>query len=155
LESTEIDSKIVKWLELEGWQFEKLDEPNYYSLYRTFQNEYSGFDVGIEKKIERVNIFVKTGFTEKDRNSFMLSPDKISFWIDLKEKLMLLGVSTKIDPEDNVDKLKSIELSRSIYFDALTQDKFIDTSTKVTDGLALCNLMWRKFIDSSKNNHDQ
>lgn len=63
-----------------------------------------------------------------------------------------MNVGTNVEP--NLDTLKSIQLSEWIYFDGLTQDKFIDTTTKIIDALDLCNIMWRKFVDSIKSqNH--
>ena len=151
-EREEIDNKLAKWLELEGWQVQKLNEPNYYSLYKVTQSENSGCMVGIEKVIDRVNILARVSFGEDERKIYLLSPDKLKFWIELKINLMLLGIGTQIEPLNDPTRLKSIQLISVIYFDGLTHDKFIDNVNKLSDALGLCNIIWKKFIDSVAEN---
>jgi hypothetical protein len=155
LNREEATDKILKWLDSEGWKYSVRDnEPNFDLVCKVDINENSGFIVCIQKIVDRVIIFSKIKFSEEDLSSYKLSVKKYKFWRDLKTYLILMNVNTKIEP--NLDELESIELSKWIYFDGLTQDKFVETITKVTDAIELCNIMWTKFVDSIKNqNHQQ
>ena len=149
----EVAEKIFKWLDFERWKYNiNANEPNYFLIYKVDTSENSGFKVCIEKIVDRVIILSKIKFSQEDLSNYRLSAEKYKFWIELKTYLILMNVSTKIEP--NLDELQSIELSKWIYFDGLTQDKFIDTTTKITDALDLCKIMWTKFVDSIKSqNH--
>jgi hypothetical protein len=150
LNKEEAADQILKWLDSEGWKYNiKGNEPNFYLVCKVDLSQNSGFFVCIEKIVERVIILAKIKFSEEDLYNYKLSADKYKFWIELKTYLILMNVSTKVEP--NLDTLESIELSKWIYFDGLTQDKFIDTTTKITDALDLCNIMWKKFVDSIKS----
>jgi hypothetical protein len=153
LNKEEAVEKILKWLNYEQWKYSVRDnEPNFHLVCKVDLSQDNGFLVCIEKTVERVIIFSKIKFSDEDLSNYKLSAEKYRFWIDLKTYLILMNVSTKIEP--NLDALESIELSKWIYFDGLTQNKFIDTITKVTDAIELCNIMWAKFVDSIKDqNH--
>jgi hypothetical protein len=89
-------------------------------------------------------------FEDDDRKMYLLSPDKLRYWTELKVNLMLMGIGTTIEPENDVERLESIQLLSVIYFDGLNQDRFMDKVNKINEALGLCNIMWRKFIDKSK-----
>jgi hypothetical protein len=141
-----IREDILDWLKPEGWNIKILNQPNTYFTCFVSQSKDSGFFVIIENVINRVDIMTKIRFSEEDREWYRLNEDKHKFWLELKPNLMHMGIMTLVTPD--LDNLESVELSKTVYFDGLTQNEFFDAIFAVTDALALCNLIWRKFTDS-------
>jgi hypothetical protein len=150
LKRSVVDAKVVAWLKSEEWKVQKVNDPNYYSFYDVIKSETNKFNLSIENDIERVTLFIRVKFEDDDRKMYLLSPDKLRYWTELKVNLMLMGIGTTIEPENDVERLESIQLLSVIYFDGLNQDRFMDKVNKINEALGLCNIMWRKFIDKSK-----
>lgn len=68
-----------------------------------------------------------------DSIKYKLAPKnkKDDFWIDLKMKLVLVGVN--VNPMPNIENLQSIQIAKLIYFDRWSQDRLINTMLKVAE----------------------
>ncbi|HET7344559.1 MAG TPA: DUF2299 family protein [Nitrososphaeraceae archaeon] len=67
--------------------------------------------------------------------NYKLSPEKDEFWIHLRMNLIYVGINVAAIPD--IESLESIQLTKPIYFDGLSQDKLIDVILRVTDALEL------------------
>ena len=59
--------------------------------------------------------------------------------MDLKRSLLEINVGYKI--EKDLENLESIIITKTIYFDGLTKDKFMDTRFALLRGFSLVELM--------------
>jgi hypothetical protein len=145
---TEIANKMIEWMKAEGWNCKEVEDPQYQILY-TVSDGQTTISVGIENKIERVNIYCRINLLSDAQNSYKLSPNKQIFWFELKVRLMLLGVHLTALP--NFQTPQFFNLFEAIYFDAFTRDKLIHSIINIIDGAGLCNLMWQQFVMSQQS----
>ncbi len=80
-------------------------------------------------------------FDEDDKRSyFILTEDeKREFLLDIEILLIQINLIYTISPEPP-KKIDSIELTRQIYFDALTRDNFFDAILAILRGLQVVRL---------------
>jgi hypothetical protein len=154
----EIKQQILDWISQEkDWKVELFDEKvqeeenNYYFYSRVILSENTNCNVAIEKNVERVNVMVNAAFAKDDASSYKLSRDRHRFWIDMRISLAQMGVNVAAIP--NVEELAGLQVSKLIYFDGWSHDKFIETLLKVTDGLIVAEFYFKNFADSMRRRH--
>jgi hypothetical protein len=148
LEIYQIKEQILKWLSQEkDWNIQVNPETDYYFCCTVKMSEAGGCNVCIERDIDRVNVISNGKFTEGDAINYKLSPKKKKeeFWIALKTNLVHVGVN--VDPKPDFENLETIQVAKLIYFDALSQDKLVNTMLKVTDAMDLIQLIYRNFSE--------
>jgi hypothetical protein len=147
LKKDEVKEQILKWLSQEqDWKVEVSTDPYYYFTCLVRLSESMGCNICIENHIERVNVIGNAMLSQSDRINYKLSAEKDEFWIDLRMNLIHVGINVAAIP--GIESLESIQLTKPIYFDGLSQDKFIDVILRVTDALELAELIFRNFSDA-------
>ncbi len=144
----EIKEKVIKWITDENWSYNIVNDPNFYFLCKV-SSDQNIVHIGIEKRIDRITIHYTVTLTQNLHNSYKLAIDKEDFWFDLKVELILLGVNANAIP--NFNELQTIDVFTMIYFDAFSQDRFINSIIKIIDAMELCLFMWKKFVESQQS----
>ncbi len=142
----EIKQKIVTWINENNWSHTEFSTPTVYFHCIINLKDGRKYNIVIEKIIDRIDFISTIDVPEDYQSSYKLSKDKYKFWTDLKVNLMLMDISTMVYP--NLEELKTLEISAVLYFDAFSQDRFMQLTNKFADAIGLCNIMWKKFIDS-------
>ena len=144
----EVKDQIIRWLSYEkNWSFQEHPDPIYYFTCKVQMSESLGCNVCVENDIERVDIITNGKFSQSDSIKYKLAPKnkKDDFWLDLKIRLVHVGVN--VNPMPDIENLRSIQIAKLIYFDRLSQDRLINTMLKVAEALELTELIFRNFSE--------
>jgi hypothetical protein len=160
--------KVINWLREEGMNPEdrtRLQEgANYFARIVTKEGKQTesgeimgeeGFHVLFPKdKLDSVIISELIALDRESQKSYdslgatdqgMLQQEK--FYFDLQ--LALLQKNVFFVFEDNVRRLRSLEVYKGMFFDGLTKDKFFDTYTTVDSAIAIARIKLGQFREES------
>jgi hypothetical protein len=121
-------TRVLNWLDEEGRSPTKMDDSLSELNISIALIENEGINVVFRKdKRDSVYITAQISFSPLDTQAFSkLSHDRKKLFTDeLNYTLILMNVDYVLFP-DSID-LKSVRISKAIYFDALTKDKFFET----------------------------
>jgi hypothetical protein len=141
----QIEFNILKWFDEENWSYTIFENPAVYFQCILNRKDHS-YNIVIEKDKDRIDLIKDIELPLEFQKSYKLSKDKYKFWTDLKVNLMQMEIGTNVSP--SLEELETLRLSIVIYFDAFTQDKFMGAAVKFDDAIGLCDIMWKKFVDS-------
>lgn len=108
-----------------------------------------------KNKSDSVTFAKYVGFNEEDKIAFSAYKDKEKkLQRDLQRSLIGINVLYSFFP--NIDNLERVDISKRIYFDALTKDEFVDTIITLGRATAAIELMYhqlrgRYFSNSNAN----
>lgn len=159
MDRQEIKEQIDTWLREENkekdWEIkqEKMNE-YYYSCTLTkiidqiIEGEIQKTEAGlcticIDKDIERVILFTIIKFSKSDSTNYKLSLEKTEFWFDLRLQLIPLGVG--INPIPDIDNIEKIQLTKIIYFDGWSRDRFMNDILIMMDATEIVEILFKKF----------
>jgi hypothetical protein len=142
-EIEQIIQKVQTWInEEQGWKFEVSQNNNALVNMVVHPNDFQNVNVLFDR-VQPHKLIIKTtaDFDEDDKRSyFILTEDeKKEFLLDIEILLIQINVIYIISPEPP-RKIDSIELTKQIYFDALTRDKFFDGILAILRGLQVVRL---------------
>jgi hypothetical protein len=139
----DVIEKIQRWIKEEGFQSSIAHEP-----YTDFQVNLKNPNMSIilfNNKVDSVYFATYAGFDEADKKAFASLKDKekkLVLLCDLQRSLIAINVEYSILP--NLDNLDRINISKKVYFDGLTKDKFIDTIFALNRAHAAVQLMYQQ-----------
>ena len=139
----EVIEKIQKWLDDESIEITNIDNP-----FADYQINIKNPNQTIclpKNKIDSIEFVTSVNFTNEDKKTYAAlknNEEKLRIIWDLQRSLLEINVEYEIQP--NFDNLESIIIKKTIYFDALTKDKFMDTIFTLQRGFYLVELMLRQ-----------
>jgi len=139
----EVIVKIQKWLDEESIKFSVVEEP--YSDFRLDIKNPNQTILSFTDKPDSVLFITHVSLTLEDKKAFAAlenNEEKFKILWDLERSLIEINVGYVLLPnQKNLDK---VEISKKIYFDGLTKDKFMDIIFALQRGLYLVELMLRQ-----------
>lgn len=138
----QIIQKIQSWLIEEGWNYKGVPDPNALFNIVVYPNEFQNVNVAVLRTHPQ-KILIKTSisFNEDDSKAFLIltEHEKKEFQMNLEILLIQVNLIYNILP-DPPRRIDSVEMTRQIYFDGLTRDKFIDSIIAILRGLQIVKL---------------
>ena len=145
----QVRDQVLKWLSEvsieQEWTIRSNDEdPYYYFVVGVIdKNRIIRFKVCIERIIERIIIMNNVEFAKPNGIDYRLTPEKGRYWIDLRIHSMQLGIDVQAIPD--VENMKGIQVRKMIYFDGLSQDKFMDGLLTILNSSDLADILFKRF----------
>jgi len=143
IEMEQIIQRIQTWInEEQGWKFEVSQNNEAFVNLVVHPNEFQNMNVIFDRtQPHKVIIRTTSNFDEDDKRSyFVLNEDeKKEFLLDIEILLIQINLIYTVLPEPP-KKIDSIELTRQIYFDAITRDKFFDAILAILRGVQVVSL---------------
>jgi hypothetical protein len=139
----EVIEKIQKWLDDESIEITNIDNP-FVDYQINIKNPNQTICLP-KNKIDSIEFVTSVNFTNEDKKTYAAlknNEEKLRIIWDLQRSLLEINVEYEIQP--NFDNLESIIIKKTIYFDALTKDKFMDTIFTLQRGFYLVELMLRQ-----------
>ena len=146
-EKSTVIKKIQTWLDEENISI------------RDIEDEYSDFhivakispvhdiDLVIRKdRIDSIIVVQNMNLSDEDKRTFahLAKAKKLEFVRDLKLSLLHLGIDYAIQPDS--ERLEYVQMSRKIYFDGLTKDRFFDTIFHVQRAMEIMRLKYETHL---------
>ena len=142
----EIDNNIQKWLSEEKWPFYEVIDSSFRKGYIVDLGKNIGV---IIDHIDRITIQHKFILDEDMKTSYRLSSSREMFFYDLRIRLMVLEVNTKLST--SIDEFDGVDIRKYIYFDGFSRDVVMNSIFKIFDAVNLVGILWNMFISASKN----
>jgi hypothetical protein len=136
----EVIEKIQKWLDEESIEFTPLEYP-----FAEFNVDTKNPNQTIripKNKPDSIEFLTNASFANEDQKAYVAlknKEEKIRILFDLQRSLLEINVGYKI--EKDLENLESIIITKTIYFDGLTKDRFMDTRFALLRGFSLVQLM--------------
>ena len=142
-EKKEVIKKIQKWLSEEFIEFINIDNPLAdYQINTKNPNQTICLP---KNKIDSIEFVTAIFFTTEDQKTYIAlknTEEKLRIIWELQRSL--LEINLEYDVKPNFDNLESIILKKTVYFDNLIKDKFMDTIFTLQRGFYLVELMLRQ-----------
>ncbi|MGI0050485.1 MAG: DUF2299 family protein [Nitrososphaeraceae archaeon] len=142
-EKKEVIKKIQKWLSEEFIEFINIDNPLAdYQINTKNPNQTICLPKNKIDSIEFVTAIFFTTEDQKTYNALKNTEEKLRIIWELQRSLLEINLEYEVKP--NFDNLESIILKKTVYFDNLIKDKFMDTIFTLQRGFYLVELMLRQ-----------
>ncbi len=142
-EKKEVIKKIQKWLSEEFIEFINIDNPLAdYQINTKNPNQTICLP---KNKIDSIEFVTAIFFTTEDQKTYIAlknTEEKLRIIWELQRSLLEINLEYEVKP--NFDNLESIILKKTLYFDNLIKDKFMDTIFTLQRGFYLVELMLRQ-----------
>jgi hypothetical protein len=142
-EKKEVIKKIQKWLSEEFIEFINIDNPLAdYQINTKNPNQTICLP---KNKIDSIEFVTAIFFTTEDQKTYIAlknTDEKLRIIWELQRSLLEINLEYEVKP--NFDNLESIILKKTVYFDNLIKDKFMDTIFTLQRGFYLVELMLRQ-----------
>jgi hypothetical protein len=142
-EKKEVIKKIQKWLSEEFIEFINIDNPLAdYQINTKNPNQTICLP---KNKIDSIEFVTAIFFTTEDQKTYIAlknTEEKLRIIWELQRSLLEINLEYEVKP--NFDNLESIILKKTVYFDNLIKDKFMDTIFTLQRGFYLVELMLRQ-----------
>jgi hypothetical protein len=142
-EKKEVIKKIQKWLNEEFIEFINIDNPLADCQINTKNPNQT---ICLPKnKIDSIEFVTAIFFTIEDQKTYIAlknTEEKLRIIWELQRSLLEINLEYEVKP--NFDNLESIILKKTVYFDNLIKDKFMDTIFTLQRGFYLVELMLRQ-----------
>jgi hypothetical protein len=146
---SEIEHKLVKWIESEKWQFAKGESHEFVLCYFLDFDADNKFTVAYDQDENRFILTKKLDLPKGLLDIFNHSPRKLDFINDLNVKLLFNEIKLKFEP--NVEEMNTIVVFHYIYHFEFNKRKFVNSVYKMAHALEICRLLWRRFTDEFLN----
>jgi hypothetical protein len=143
----QIKTKVLQWLNEEDRSPTELDDPSTeLNIAVPIQENGSISVIFRREKKDSVYLVARISFSPLDKQAFSkLPPDrKKSFTDELNHLLLLVNVEYSLLP--NAEIMESVNLSKAIYFDALTKDRFFDTILLIRRSIEIAKWCYGKHL---------
>ncbi|MFZ0224893.1 MAG: DUF2299 family protein [Candidatus Nitrosopolaris sp.] len=150
---TEVRNKISQWIQDEG--FELLPEEDPYTDFtlkiKYSQNETAYVLMRKDRK-DSISVYTSSDFSPLDRKAFSnLSPGKKREFIDaISASLLNLNLHFIFHP--NPEQMQYLQITKDIFFDGLTKDRFFDIICRVLSGMGLAHMAYYKYLNPNGSN---
>ena len=136
----EVIEKIRKWLDEESIEF----TPIYYPFAEfNVDTKNPNQTISIPKnKPDSIEFLTIANLSNEDQKAYVAlknKEEKIRILFDLQRSLLELNVGYNI--EKDLENLESIIITKIIYFDGLSKDRFMDSRFALLRGFSLVQLM--------------
>ena len=139
-EKKEVIKKIQKWFNEEFIEFINIDNPLAdYQINTKNPNQTICLP---KNKIDSIEFVTAIFFTIEDQKAYTAlknNEEKLRIIWELQRSLLEINLEYEVKP--NFDNLESIILKKTVYFDNLSKDKFMDTIFTLQRGVYLVELM--------------
>jgi hypothetical protein len=150
-EKKEVIKKIQKWLNEEFIEFINIDNPLADCQINTKNPNQT---ICLPKnKIDSIEFVTAIFFTIEDQKAYTAlknNEEKLRIIWELQRSLLEINLEYEVKP--NFDNLESIILKKTVYFDNLSKDKFMDTIFTLQRGFYLVELMLRQLRGKYSSN---
>lgn len=150
-EKKEVIKKIQKWLNEEFIEFINIDNPLADCQINTKNPNQT---ICLPKnKIDSIEFVTAVFFTIEDQKAYIAlknNEEKLRIIWELQRSLLEINLEYEVKP--NFDNLESIILKKTVYFDNLSKDKFMDTIFTLQRGFYLVELMLRQLRGKYSSN---
>ncbi len=150
-EKKEVIKKIQKWLNEEFIEFINIDNPLAdYQINTKNPNQTICLP---KNKIDSIEFVTAIFFTTEDQKTYIAlknTEEKLRIIWELQRSLLEINLEYEVKP--NFDNLESIILKKTVYFDNLSKDKFMDTIFTLQRGFYLVELMLRQLRGKYSSN---
>ena len=150
-EKKEVIKKIQKWLNEEFIEFINIDNPLAdYQINTKNPNQTICLP---KNKIDSIEFVTVIFFTIEDQKAYTAlknNEEKLRIIWELQRSLLEINLEYEVKP--NFDNLESIILKKTVYFDNLSKDKFMDTIFTLQRGFYLVELMLRQLRGKYSSN---
>ena len=150
-EKKEVIKKIQKWLNEEFIEFINIDNPLAdYQINTKNPNQTICLP---KNKIDSIEFVTAVFFTIEDQKAYIAlknNEEKLRIIWELQRSLLEINLEYEVKP--NFDNLESIILKKTVYFDNLSKDKFMDTIFTLQRGFYLVELMLRQLRGKYSSN---
>ena len=150
-EKKEVIKKIQKWLNEEFIEFINIDNPLAdYQINTKNPNQTICLP---KNKIDSIEFVTAIFFTIEDQKAYIAlknNEEKLRIIWELQRSLLEINLEYEVKP--NFDNLESIILKKTVYFDNLSKDKFMDTIFTLQRGFYLVELMLRQLRGKYSSN---
>jgi hypothetical protein len=139
----EVIEKIQKWLDEESIEYTNIDNP--FADYQVNTKNPNQTICIPKNKFDNIEFVTAVYFTKEDQKTYVAlknNEEKLRVLWDLQRSLLEINVEYEFKP--NFDNLESIIVKKTIYFDALTKNKFMDSIFALRSGFYLVELMLRQ-----------
>ncbi len=139
-EKKEVIEKIQKWLKEESIDCTQEEHP-----YLDFKIDTKNPNQTIilhKNKQDSLEFLTIANFTKEDQKTYGAlknNEEKLRIIWDLQRSLLEINVEYEV--KQDFDNLESIMIKKTIYFDGLTKDRFMDTRFALVRGHNLVELM--------------
>ena len=136
----EVIEKIRKWLDEESIEFTPVDYP-----FAEFNVDTRNPNQTIripKNKPDSIEFLTIANLSNEDQKAYVAlknKEEKLRTLFDLQRSLLELNVGYKI--EKDLENLESIIITKIIYFDGLSKDRFMDSRFALLRGFSLVQLM--------------
>lgn len=146
-EKSVIINKIKTWLDEE-----KISTVDIQDVYTDFHISVKitathSIDLFIPKdRIDSVVVAQNMNFSDDDKKGYVHldKSRKKDFVLDLKSSLLHVGVEYAIQPDK--ERMQSVQVSRRIYFDGFTKDRFFDILHQVQRAMEIVYLKYETYL---------
>lgn len=139
----EVVQRIIKWLDAEALSY-KLKENDSERFRATIElNQNLDLDIQLtSQRPDRVMLLTQAYLAPDDQKAYSrLDPEKKeTFLRAVRWALLNIDVDHQINP--NADTLQSISISKMIYFDGFTRDKFFNSVLLLKRAFGLLDLAY-------------
>jgi hypothetical protein len=150
-EKKEVIKKIQKWLNEEFIEFINIDNPLADCQINTKNPNQT---ICLPKnKIDSIEFVTAIFFIIEDQKAYTAlknNEEKLRIIWELQRSLLEINLEYEVKP--NFDNLESIILKKTVYFDNLSKDKFMDTIFTLQRGFYLVELMLRQLRGKYSSN---
>jgi len=150
-EKKEVIKKIQKWLNEEFIEFINIDNPLAdYQINTKNPNQTICLP---KNKIDSIEFVTAIFFIIEDQKAYTAlknNEEKLRIIWELQRSLLEINLEYEVKP--NFDNLESIILKKTVYFDNLSKDKFMDTIFTLQRGFYLVELMLRQLRGKYSSN---
>jgi len=150
-----VEERLQRWLGEEGCNVEKLgDEKTTFNLWVT-KDGLPSFSV-YQPRDKHDVIYVESGVTfsgmEKKLHPVIVDSKHSLSW-ELKSRLLSSGFAYHIQPPDlQSNKPGGIVFAKTIYYDGLSKDRFLDTIHQTLSTVMVMILTVRRHVDKCTTN---
>jgi hypothetical protein len=139
----EVIEKIQKWLKEESIEITNIDNP--FADYQVNTKNPNQSICLPKNKIDVIEFATSVYFTKEDQKAYVAlknNEEKLRIIWDLQRSLLEINVEYEVKPD--FDNLESIIIKKTVYFDGLSKDRFMDTIFALQRGYYLAELMLRQ-----------
>jgi hypothetical protein len=134
--------KIINWIKEEGWDYQIPQDDGNVANILIHPNKMTNVNIVVQKSPpQKIRIITKSTFRDLDIKAYLrLSDDaKQQSLINLEILLIHINLIYNIYPNPPKE-IHGVEISRQIYCDGLTRDRFFDSVLAVLRGLRVVQM---------------
>jgi hypothetical protein len=134
--------KIINWTKEEGWDYQIPQDDDNVANILIHPNKMTNVNIVVQKsQPQKIRIITKSTFRDLDIKAYLrLSDDaKQQSLINLEILLIHINLIYNIYPNPPKE-VHGVEISRQIYCDGLTRDRFFDSVLAVLRGLRVVQM---------------